>query len=443
MAVAAGKRWIVGILALESASLVGCSADETHGSGAAAASGSTTTLSGSATGTGTSSPTSTSSTASGGEGGSIEAPPSIFSVESVDLGRNRLLDTLAQRRGAPDRCALWSSSMTDVEKGIFLTHTDMLGHRSCMNNADVSVDQMQNGCSSDDCVCSTDAPCHCLPGSEQALDHVFKYWAVNGSDLGCCTGNDCCNGGGEWHRTFFSADDQLIAFYRDVHAGLPEWDESHDFGGPHDPFTQSDETQEGSPRGQTHFWSQDSEASTLQRNGVEGVDDPHIVEIDNDYNILHDSNPEGTYSFQYGRSEYKDHWNSGSETNRGDGLPTTFKGNGAPGDELGNDEVWLPSCGPIIAPDGVAPKSGGGPDDLLVGKRIVITGVGFTGTGDIVHLRTRSIAVTLDASSPLFIAASSTSIEVQVPIDLGTGEGFVSIESGGVLTNVVPVTFSP
>ena len=65
--------------------------------------------------------------------------------------------------------------MTIVEKGVFLTHSDMLGHRSCLSNSSVPQDQMNNG------VCNGSAPCSCAPGSPMALDHVFKIWAINGA----------------------------------------------------------------------------------------------------------------------------------------------------------------------------------------------------------------------------------------------------------------------
>lgn len=379
----------------------------------------------------------------GGAGGPIDVGPSTFAILDADHHRNRLLDTLAQRRGAPDRCTLWGS-MTIVEKGVFLTHTDMLGHRSCMDNSSVPAAQMNGGtCDASECTCTTSSPCACAPGSEMALDHVFKVWAVNGTDTSCCSGTNCCNGGGEWHRTFFSADDKLIAAFRDIHSGLPEWAESKDFAGPHDPFSQSDETQQGTPRGQTHFWSKDSDASILSRNGVEGVSDPHIVEIDNDYNILHDSNPEGNYSSTYGRAVYKNHWNASGSKNRGDGMPTTYLGNGAPPDisEIANDAVWSPACGPTIAPSGVV--GSGNPGDLSPGAKVVITGAGFAKSGNRIHARSRSMAVRIDSSSPLLLSESETSIEVWLPKDIGAGEGFVYVESGGVLSNVQPVTLAP
>jgi hypothetical protein len=437
-------------LMLSGAALAACSggAATSEAGGAGGAITGATVGAGASTSTSTASTTGSNSTGStaggGGTGGSDVVPdpgPSTFVIAGIDQNRNRTLDTLAQRRGTPDRCGLWST-MTIVEKGIFLTHTDLLGHRSCFDNASVPVAQMSGGaCTPSSCSCADNQACSCPIGSAMALDHVFSLWAVNGSDLSCCAGVNCCNGGGEWHRTFFSADDHLIANLRSVHAGLPEWAGSNDFAGPHDPFTQSSETIPGSPRGQTHFWSADGEASVLDRNGVKGVSDPHIVELDNDYNILHDSSPEGYYSSTYGRAEYKRSWNWPSDAghNRGDGLPTSFAGNGAPANisELSGDDTWSPHCASAVITGVTAP------DGVHAGGVTRIEGTGLLAAGNIVNIRTRTMAVALGASSPLLLSEAPDHLMVQLPKDLGAGEGLVYVEIAGVITNVFPVTLAP
>jgi hypothetical protein len=426
------------------ATIAACSSGEaTSGSSASSACGSITGAT-TTSGADAASTTATSASASSGQGGAMIVPdpgPSTFAIADVDQNRNRTLDTYAQHRGAPDRCAFWSS-MTIVEKGVFLTHTDMLGHRSCLENSSVPPAQMGNGaCAPGSCNCVGSAPCSCAVGSAMALDHVFSIWAINGSDTSCCGGLDCCNGGGEWHRTFFSADDRLIAYLRDIHAGLPEWAASTDFGGPHAPFTQSDETIPGSPRGQTHFWSADGEASILQRNGVVGVSDPHVVELDNDYNFIHDSSPEGYYSSTYGRAEYKRNWSwpGDSVHTRGDGLPTTFGGNGAPAgiSELVNDATWSPQCGAAKV-TGVTGTSG-----IHPGMAVTIAGMGFLPLGNRVNIRTRSMAVALDTTSPLLLSEAPDHLVVQLPKDIGTGEAFVYVEIAGVITGVLPIQIAP
>ena len=430
------------------ATIAACSgADASSGSSGAGGSipGTTVTSSTSASIATTTTATSASaSSGAGGAGGAMIVPdpgPSTFAIADVDQNRNRTLDTYSKHRDAPDRCTFWAA-MTIVEKGVFLTHTDMLGHRSCLENASVPVVQLGNGaCSPGSCSCVGNAPCSCAVGSVMALDHVFAIWAINGSDTSCCGGVNCCNGGGEWHRTFFSADDRLIAYLRDIHAGLPEWAASTDFKGPHAPFTQSDETIPGSLRGQTHFWAVDGDASILQRNGVVGVSDPHVVEIDNDYNFIHDSSPEGYYSSTYGRAEYKRNWSwpGDSVHTRGDGLPTTFAGNGAPGgiSELVNDTTWSPQCSSATV-TGVTGTGG-----IHPGGAVTIAGSGFPATGNRVNIRTRSMAVALDATSPLLLSEAPAQLVVQLPKDIGAGEAFVYVEIAGVLTNVLPIQIAP
>jgi hypothetical protein len=440
-------------LAVAASTLAACSGGAPTSSGSGSGSGSASSGAGGAlTGATATAATSTSgataaassgSVGSGGAGGSIGVPdpgPSTFAIADVDHNRDRTLDTYAHHRGAPDRCSFWSA-MTIVEKGIFLTHTDMLGHRSCLENASVPPAQLGNGaCTAGSCNCTGSAPCSCAVGSAMALDHVFAIWAINGSDTSCCGGVNCCNGGGEWHRTFFSADDRLIAYLRDINAGLPEWADSTDFGGPHAPFTQSDETIPGSPRGQTHFWGKDADASVLQRNGVVGVSDPHVVEIDNDYNFIHDSSPEGYYSSTYGRAEYKRNWAwTDAAHDRGDGLPTSFAGNGAPAgiSELVNDATWSPHCISATV-TGVTGKSG-----IHPGGVITVAGSGFLAAGNRAFVRTRSMAVALDSTSPLLLSESADHLELQLPADIGTGEGFVYVEINGAITNVLPIEIAP
>jgi len=165
-------------------------------------------------------------------------------VVSLDHNRNRLLDTLAQIKGSSDRCTYWGT-FTNVQRGIFLTHTDMLGARTCLENASIYSNPLNSSGN-----CNSNVPCNCVAGSDMALDHVFKLWTVNGNDPNCsCTeganGYTCCNGGIEWHRTFSGADNLLISYFRSTAAGLPEWGSSNDFAGPHTPFTQESETAKG------------------------------------------------------------------------------------------------------------------------------------------------------------------------------------------------------
>lgn len=370
-------------------------------------------------------------------------------VVSLDHNRNRLLDTLAQIKGASDRCTYWGT-FTNVERGIFLTHTDMLGARTCLENASIysnSLDKSGN--------CTSTVPCNCVLGSDMALDHVVKLWTVNGNDPTCsytegANGYTCCNGGIEWHRTFSGADNLLISYFRNYAAGLPEWGRSTDFAGPHSPFTQESETVRGSPRGQTNFWADNSQASVLTRNGVVGVFDPQIIEMDQDYNIIHDSNPEGAYSGKYGRALYKRNWHWGqyTYTDRGDKAPTDYRGNGEPSaiPELDNtnygippDVVWSPTCGGgHINPNGVVNSATGSSADIHPGVQISIFGTGFATSGQVVYVRTRSTIAALTPSSQ-----SAGEIDVVLPTTTGTGEAYVYVTAGTVLTNLQAVTINP
>ena len=54
--------------------------------------------------------------------------------------------------------------------------------------------------------------------------------------------------------------------------------------------------------------NEDRDTMVLQRKGVEGIDDPWIFELDIDYNLPHDSNPECEYGGKTGREKYEKKW---------------------------------------------------------------------------------------------------------------------------------------
>ncbi|MBX3220693.1 MAG: hypothetical protein KF795_09250 [Labilithrix sp.] len=180
--------------------------------------------------------------------------------------RDRLIDTLATRRGTT-RCPLWTE-LTDTQRGVFLTISDLLGKRSFVTN-DPPGGKARAGAD-----------------LAMALDHVTMVYDIRDS-FG--------KNGGAGNRIWLQVDATLIAALRDFDGALPEWSKSKDFAGPHAPFDASSETNTGQPTGQAHFWSADAKSKPLGRPGVEDVDDPRAVEIDIDYNLIHDSNPEGTY----------------------------------------------------------------------------------------------------------------------------------------------------
>lgn len=213
--------------------------------------------------------------ADGGDGGARGAA-------SLRDNRDRLIDTLARQKGTT-RCPLWAA-LTPTQKGVFLTITDLLGKRSFLTN-DPGGGTPRAG-----------------RDLETALDHTEHLYELR--DKGSFG-----NGGGDNNRMWLRADAALIAALRDLDGALPEWGKSTDLAGAHAPFDATSETAFGQPRGQAHFWSADAKSKPLGRPGVETVDDPRVVEIDIDYNLIHDSNPEGTYiPGGYGRTFYESKW---------------------------------------------------------------------------------------------------------------------------------------
>lgn len=253
---------------------------------------------------------------------------SASAQSTLQENRNRLLDGYATRIGATSRGDAWSR-MTDTQKGVFLTITDMLGERAYLtwpgyrytarpnacNGMQYNID-CTGGCTVEEfpnsCIDMNPESCYehgfCertertrseVPGaSETMLDHVTKLWAVRDGYGNC---------GGSGNRIFFSADDTLM--FRIRNRMISILGPSNDPGPPHAPFTASHETYIGQPRGQIHFWELDSRAVTLSGDGVNGVLDSHAVEIDIDYNFFqHDSNPQCSYGGTLGRYKYEQLW---------------------------------------------------------------------------------------------------------------------------------------
>src|SRR5262249_29143060 len=83
----------------------------------------------------------------------------------------------------------------------------------------------------------------------------------------------------------------------DINAG-GYWRDSHDLGGPHTPFDLSDETNDGAPRGQTQYFADPGSQlarSPLGRMDLASLVDPLALEMDQDYDCPHNSNPDCTY----------------------------------------------------------------------------------------------------------------------------------------------------
>jgi len=186
---------------------------------------------------------------------------------SLDANRNRLFANWAALHGQSDLCQAWQSQ-TCGAKGVFLTLT----HR-------LQVSVLEDY-------------------STTPLDHVSGMYAMLGDDW---DGNHC---GGDDNRIFVSMDPYLRTAMINASSRSTTWDQngnkywtpSNDLAGPHSPFDASNMTSYGHPRGQMHFWGSGSGAWTpVYSTGVNGVIDPNIMEIDQDYDWNHPSATECSY----------------------------------------------------------------------------------------------------------------------------------------------------
>lgn len=158
---------------------------------------------------------------------------------------------------------------------------------------------------------------HRLYGSKLAdttsmLEHVTKLYRVVGGQDATATSDGSC-GGGEYNRMIMQEDAALLAaqLAANAHQGAQpfdiadvvatsSWRDSHDAGGPHAPFDKSDETNGGAPRGQTQYFANPASAaatSPLGRMDLMTLVDPYALEMDEDYDCTHNSNPACSYIF--------------------------------------------------------------------------------------------------------------------------------------------------
>ena len=144
------------------------------------------------------------------------------------------------------------------------------------------------------------------------LSHVGSLYRVIGGQSATATDPGSC-GGGEYNRMIMHVDAelhdaQLAANTRqgaspyDI-ADIPStssWRNSHDAGGPHAPFDLSDETNAGAPRGQTQYFRDPTSSAAnapLGRMDLTTLVDPYAMELDQDYDCTHNSNPGCSYIF--------------------------------------------------------------------------------------------------------------------------------------------------
>ncbi|MDB4933736.1 MAG: Peptidyl-prolyl cis-trans isomerase [Labilithrix sp.] len=222
----------------------------------------------------------------------------IAIVDTSSANRDRLLATyLAYLKANPgaqsngldgsklaDVCALWRTLVPSAQ-AVYLTLTARL------QSSKISAD-----------------------GSSM-LAHVTKLYRIAGGDGATAVDPGQC--GGDGNRLFLSMDahlhDALIAAstnkgqptggapdIADVPIGAGSyWRDSHDLGGSHAPFDISDETENGAPRGQVQYFEDPASAAAkapLDRTDLKTLVDPYTLEVDQDYDCPHDSNPACAYT---------------------------------------------------------------------------------------------------------------------------------------------------
>ena len=155
-----------------------------------------------------------------------------------------------------------------------------------------------------------------LQGSKLSADassmlfHTTKLYRVAGGDGATSTDPGQC--GGDGNRMFVSIDEPLhhalvvanttkgmvdggAADLADVPIGAGSfWRDSHDLAGPHAPFDLSDETENAAPRGQVQFFASTTSTAAnkpLGRTDLTALVDPYSLEVDQDYDCVHASNP--------------------------------------------------------------------------------------------------------------------------------------------------------
>ncbi len=180
--------------------------------------------------------------------------------------RDRLLAAYA-----PDACAAWTALVPSA-RDVFLTLT----HR-------LYGSQLRDG--------------------SRMLEHVTRVYRIAGGENASATDPGSC-GGGEWNRMIMQSDPALLAaqLAHEIVDIIPEgyWRDSHDLGGAHAPFDHSSETNDGGPRGQTQYFADPTSAvanAPLGRLGLETLVDPYALEMDQDYDCTHNSNPACDYTF--------------------------------------------------------------------------------------------------------------------------------------------------
>lgn len=228
-----------------------------------------------------------------------EATSTACLGDTLDANRDRLLETYFQYLKAnattPQSNGLSSANVTSAldvwqkldpsSQGVFLTLTA----------------RMQGSALGKD--------------SSSMLSHITKIYRITGGQSATSTDPGSC-GGGEHNRMIMSMDSELhdaqVAANSDQGAlqsnstydisdvvPTSYWRDSHDVGGAHAPFDSSDETNGGAPRGQTQYFEDPTSTlakTALGRQDLTTLVDPYAIEMDQDYDCVHNSNPLCSYT---------------------------------------------------------------------------------------------------------------------------------------------------
>ena len=154
-----------------------------------------------------------------------------------------------------------------------------------------------------------------LVDNSTMLDHVTALYRATGGQGATATDPGTC-GGNEYNRLLMSMDAQLHAALVAANANhggvgtggrsdlldIPVggfWRDSHDLGGPKAPFDVTDETNDGPPRGQLHYFQDPASTlanSPLGRLDLETLVDPYALDVDQYFDCVHNGNPQCAYT---------------------------------------------------------------------------------------------------------------------------------------------------
>lgn len=191
--------------------------------------------------------------------------------DTLDENRNRILADGAARHGMT--VDQYWNSLDPAAKGAFLINTHRLSLYYLMDSRAYKTN---------------------------VLDTIEGLYEVRG-------GTSC---GGSGNRVFFKMshllwENMVWQFNEPLQYGIRFRDinmnqginHNRDIAGAHDPFNASSETSYGDPRGQMHFWWDQSRGqSTCVWTGLGCVIDYRIMEMDHDFNAVHDSSTECIYT---------------------------------------------------------------------------------------------------------------------------------------------------